>query len=110
MAWRWMGQSMLRITTQEDEQAIEIKLEGRIAGPWAEEVTRAWIEIAARLATRKLSLDLRNVTYADALGMQALRHIHAISGAKLIASTPWTKYLAEEIRNNNLSGEMGETE
>jgi len=101
---------MLRITTQENEKAIEITLEGRIAGPWVAEISRAWMETAPRLASRKLSLDLRNVTYADALGKQALRHIHAQSGAELIVSTPWTQYLAEEIRNNSTSREMGETE
>jgi anti-anti-sigma regulatory factor len=105
-----MGQTMLRITTQEDEQAIEITLEGRIAGPWVAEISRAWMETAPRLASRKLSLDLRNVTYADALGKQALRHIHAQSGAELIASTPWTQYLAEEIRNNRHSLEVGGAE
>jgi anti-anti-sigma regulatory factor len=105
-----MSQKMLRITTQEDEQAIEITLEGRIAGPWVAEISRAWRETAPRLASRKLSLDLRNVTYADALGKQALRHIHAQSNAELIVSTPWTQYLADEIRTNNLSGEVGGAE
>jgi anti-anti-sigma regulatory factor len=100
---------MLRITTQEDEQAIAITLEGRIAGPWVDEISRAWLETAPRLNSRKLSLDLRNVTYADALGKQALRHIHAQSGAELIVSTPWTQYLADEIRTNSLSGKNGGT-
>ena len=68
---------MLRITTDENDQAIEIKLEGRIAGPWVAEFSRTWIETAPRLARRKLVLDLRNVTYVDALGKQALIHIHA---------------------------------
>ena len=99
---------MLRITTQEDEQAIAITLEGRIAGPWVDEISRAWLETAPRLNSRKLSLDLRNVTYADALGKQALRHIHAQSGAKLIVSTPWTQYLAEEIQDNRHSREVEE--
>lgn len=101
---------MLRITTQEDEQAIAITLEGRIAGPWVDEISRAWLETAPRINSRKLSLDLRNVTYADALGKQALRHIHAESGAELIVSTPWTQYLADEIRTNSLSGKNGRTE
>ena len=101
---------MLRITTQEDEQAIEITLEGRIAGPWVAEISRAWRETAPRLASRKLSLDLRNVTYADALGKQALRHIHAQSNAELIVSTPWTQYLADEIRTNSLRREVAGAE
>jgi hypothetical protein len=101
---------MLRITTQEDEQAVQITLEGRIAGPWVAEMSRAWMETAPRLAARKLSLDLRHVTYADAPGMKALRHIHAQSGAELIVSTPWTQYLAEEIRSNKTSRELEGTE
>jgi hypothetical protein len=101
-----MGRTMLRITTQEDEQAVEITLEGRVVGPWVAEISRAWVETAPRLAARKLSLDLRNVTYADALGKQALRDIHAQSGAELVVSTPWTQYLAEEIRKNEPNSEM----
>lgn len=94
---------MLRITTQEDEQAIEIKLEGRIAGPWVAEFSRVWLETAPRLAKRKLVLDLRNVTYVDAFGKQALIHIHAQSGAELVVSTLWTQHLAEEIRATKTS-------
>ena len=50
-------------------------------------------------------LDLRNVTYVDALGKQALIHIHAQSGAELTVSTPWAQHLAEEIRANKTSQE-----
>jgi anti-anti-sigma regulatory factor len=88
---------MLRITTHEDEQIMAIKLEGRVAGPWVAELIRAWTETAPKLIARKLSLDLRNITYVDAQGMRALREIYGQTGANLVTSTPWTQYLAEEV-------------
>jgi anti-anti-sigma regulatory factor len=92
-----MGRLMLRITIQETDKAMEIKLEGRVAGLWAAELSRTWAEAAPRLAERKLSLDLRNVTYLDDRGKRVLGAIHAQTGAELIAATPWTKFLADEV-------------
>ena len=74
-----------------------MKLEGRIAGPWANELDRLWVETAPRLESRRLVIDLHNVTYADANGKQVLRDIYAQTHADLIASTPWTQFLAEEV-------------
>ena len=74
-----------------------MRLEGRIAGPWANELDRVWVETALRLESRKLVIDLHNVTYADANGKQVLRDIYAQTHADLIASTPWTQFLAEEV-------------
>ena len=61
---------MLRITVEENATTIVMKLEGRIAGPWAAELGRLWEETAPALANRKLSLDLRGTTYADASGIR----------------------------------------
>jgi hypothetical protein len=65
------------------------------------ELGQAWAEAAPRLASRKLSLDLHNVTYADVSGKHVLRDIYAQTGARLIASTPWTQFLAGEVTSNN---------
>ncbi len=72
-------------------------LEGRVTGPWVAELKRAWVDLAPRLKDRTLSIDLRNVIYADASGKQVLREIYGQTHAKLIASSPWAQYLAEEI-------------
>jgi hypothetical protein len=87
----------LKITIQEHDEAIEMKLEGRVAGPWVAELNRAWVETAPTLGQRTLSIDIQHVTYADAGGKHALRDIYAQTHAKLIASSPWAQYLAEEI-------------
>jgi len=96
-----MGHHTLRITINESEQGAVIKLEGRIAGPWAAELSRTWKERAPSLAARKLSLDLRDITFSDAVGTQALRNIYLESGAELVAGNPWTHFLAEEVMRGN---------
>jgi anti-anti-sigma regulatory factor len=87
----------LRITVEENEQAIVVKLEGRIVGPWAAELDRLWEKTSPSLAERKLSIDLRETTYADAGGIRSLRTIYSQTEAAILTSTPWTQYLAEEV-------------
>jgi anti-anti-sigma regulatory factor len=88
---------MLRITINQSEQDAVIKLEGKVAGPWVAELSRTWKEQAPLLASRKLSLDLRDITYSDASGKQALREIYEQTGARLLTGTPMTRFLAEEV-------------
>ena len=71
-----------------------------MAGPWASELDRVWVETAPRLASRKLIIDLHNVTYADATGKQVLRTIYAQTRAEFITNTPWAQFLAEEVTAN----------
>jgi anti-anti-sigma regulatory factor len=91
------GLNTLRITIQDTTEAVEMKLEGRVAGPWASELDRVWAETAPRLQSKRLVIDLHNVTYADADGKQVLRGISSQTHAKLVATTPWTQFLAEEV-------------
>jgi anti-anti-sigma regulatory factor len=95
---------MLRITIHETDDAMAIDLEGRIAGPWVAELGAAWAEAAPRLSSRKLVLNLLNVTYVDKRGAQALRNIYAQTRAKLIAATPSVLYLAGEITGDDRNG------
>ncbi|MGB6690079.1 MAG: hypothetical protein WBE76_19755 [Terracidiphilus sp.] len=78
-----------------------MKLEGRIAGPWVAELSRAWTEQAPLLAARKLVLDLRDITYTDAQGTQVLRDIHDQTGAEILSANAWTHFLAEEVMRGN---------
>ena len=90
----------MKITIQNGDKEIGITLEGRVAGPWVAELNRVWVETAPQLGSRTLSIDLRNVIYADAAGKQALREIYAQTHARLIATSPWAQYLAEEITHS----------
>ncbi|MGA3129787.1 MAG: hypothetical protein ABSD59_03235 [Terracidiphilus sp.] len=92
---------MLRITLEEKADAVVLKLEGRLAGPWAVELGRLWEEKSRDIAQKKLSVDLRETTFADASGMRILKAIYSQTGAALLTGTPWTQYLAEEVASNN---------
>jgi anti-anti-sigma regulatory factor len=89
---------MLRITINEPEgETMRLKLEGRITGPWAEELDRVWVETAPRLGSRKLIIDLSNVTYADASGKSVLGKIFSTTNAEFVAGTLLTQDLAAAV-------------
>jgi len=89
---------MLRITIDQNAETTLINLEGRITGLWTAELGRILTELAPTMRNRKLSIDLRNTTYADAGGIEALRDVYLQSAAEFVTSTPWTEYLAEQIK------------
>ena len=85
-----------------------MKLAGRIAGPWAAEFERTWRELEQSLNSRKLSLDLREVTYADEAGRKLLREIYGRTGAEMWGDSPLTKYFVEEaMRKSSKNGKEG---
>ncbi len=96
-AWRRKSQHTLRISINEQAQDAQIKLDGRIAGPWTAELRRVWVETAPRIAGKRLVIDLREVTYADASATQLLREIYEQAHAQVIAGSVWTQSLAEYI-------------
>jgi hypothetical protein len=92
--------NMLRISITETAETAAILLEGRVAGPWADELQRTWADLAPAVGKRTVKIDLRNTTYADAKGIRVLQEIYqgaSQTAAELITGSPWTKYLAEEV-------------
>jgi anti-anti-sigma regulatory factor len=91
----------LRITLEENTEATTLRLEGRVAGPWAAELSRVWEQTLPRVSARPFYLDLRETTYADAGGIQVLRAIFSQTGATILTGTPWTQYLAQRVKREN---------
>jgi hypothetical protein len=96
-----MGQLTLRISIQENDNMIGFTLAGRLAGPWVEELNRAWADITTRLDGKKLSLDVRDLTYSDADGKRVLREMFSRNRAEFITNSAWSQNLAEEIKNSH---------
>lgn len=92
----------MRVNFEQTDVATVLKLEGRVAGPWAAELDRVWIDRAPHLANASLSLDLSNVTYADDDGIGVLRKIFLEAQPEIVATTPLTRYFAEKIAANPL--------
>jgi len=62
---------MLKITHGSDEAAL--RLEGQVAGPWVDELRRAYTDAAA--LERPITLDLKDVTFIDAAGVAFIEDV-----------------------------------
>ncbi len=88
---------MLRITILEKPKHVTLLLEGRLGGPWVEEVRREWGTALAKHEGRPLIVDLCNVTFVEDEGKELLAEIHDQGGA-LLASDVMVKGIVEEVQ------------
>ena len=91
---------MLRITTTIRADGTALALEGRLAGPWVNELAQAWKTLSAERDTRPVSVLLDAVTFIAPAGKSLLRSMHA-EGARLVASGCMTRAIVEEIEGGN---------
>ena len=87
---------MLKITTLTNAESTVLRLEGRLAGPWVQELERCWDSTVGTPTNHPMSVDLSAVTYVDSDGKDLLKKIHQ-QGAKLIASGCLTSCIVNEI-------------
>ena len=86
---------MLKVTTTNQNQTVTLKLEGKLVGPWVQEVTRVWDD-TARTPRGGYVIDLRSVTFIDSPG-KALLATMSRHGAQLIATDCLTRNIVDEI-------------
>ena len=86
---------MLRITTVESSKiAVTLRVEGRITGPWVEEL-RSACKVHTFPEDVQLSLELADISFADATGIALLRELRT-RGVGLIRPT---SFLAEQLKD-----------
>jgi anti-anti-sigma regulatory factor len=99
---------MLRITIHENARTQTIQLEGKIAGPWVEELARTWHSLALSLGSKALCLDLRDVSFVDVKGRQLLREIYQKTNGCFLADSPLTHHFADDAMGQSpKDGEEG---
>jgi ABC-type transporter Mla MlaB component len=91
--------TMLRISITTRPQGVTVLLEGRIAGPWVEELARCWKPLTAAQNARSIRVQLDAVTFVDAAGKALLRTMYE-EGAALAASGCMTRAILEEVRKH----------
>ena len=91
---------MLKVTTKDLKQTLTLKLEGRLAGPWVQEVTRVWADTACQ--QRQYVVDLTAVTFIDNPG-RALLEAMSQRGAHFIAADCLTRDIVAEIEKRNFA-------
>ena len=90
---------MLRITTTIRPDGTTVALEGRLAGPWVDELRASWRSLATTRDASSIRLDLDAVTFIDTAGKALLWAMHQ-QGAALTATGCMTRAFLEEIGKN----------
>jgi anti-anti-sigma regulatory factor len=97
---------MLKITFQDTPGSTKVKLEGKLSGPWVEELERSWAEHSPQ-APEKVIIDLSDVTYIDPEGKRLLARM-VEEGVGFEGTHLMTKYVIDEItRVGTRSGRNG---
>jgi hypothetical protein len=84
---------MLKITICQDGPRTVFELEGRLTGPWVDELKECWQRVAG---SGLLAVHLNQVSYVDHTGKLLLGEMHR-HGVKLAAEGCMTKAIIEEI-------------
>ena len=85
---------MLRVTTKTEEMGTVLLLEGRLAGPWVQELADCWQKAAN--SDPPLRVIVCDVTFIDDKGKALLAEIYR-HGAELMAEGCMNMAIVEEI-------------
>lgn len=88
---------MLRITVVETATEQRWTLEGRLVGPWVQELRRCWKNRHRAQNGRTCTVDLSAVTFIDKGGQRLLRAISK-EGPRFIATDVYIKHVLEQLR------------
>jgi hypothetical protein len=86
---------MLRITTHDEPESLTFQLEGKLAGPWVQELEECWRIAKTNERTRLLRFDLTGVTQIDGAGKEFVA-ARSREGAELVAAGCWIKWVVAE--------------
>ena len=89
---------MLRITIHDHLGCLTFQLEGKLAGPWVQELEDCWQRTLASQRKPVLRFDLTGVTYVDAAGKSFLAARHT-EGTEFVACGCLMRAVVAEITN-----------
>jgi len=87
---------MLKITLLDSAKELRFRLEGRLSGPWVNELRQCWLTASSTTEGRRTVVDLRDVDFVDPAGETLLRELRG-SGVELAAATPFMKAVVQRI-------------
>ena len=78
---------MLRITIEEKQNAVVLRLEGQLIGPWVADVEQCWRNVFATRGQHLVQVDLSAVHFVDTAGGALLNRMHD-AGFRLAGGGP----------------------
>lgn len=67
---------MLRISIEEKQYAVILRLEGRLISTWVPDVKQCWRNVFETLGKRSVQVDLSAVSFVDTAGGALLARMH----------------------------------
>ena len=99
---------MLRITIHDRSRELRMKLEGKLSGPWVQELRQCWRTASSTTAGRAISVDLGEVDFVDAEGQTLLADMIE-QGVRLDAATPSIQALLDAAPGRAACAAVGAT-
>lgn len=96
---------MLRITVKNESLTTTLKLEGKIMGPWVEELEKCWRGLKPLNGTL-LWVDLDGVTFVDPNGEKLLK-LMFLDGVEFRAAGVMTRHIVETIKRGRARDASG---
>lgn len=87
---------MLRISIDKNSRGTTLRLEGRLMGPWVEELARVWRSALNGSSDGCFCVDLSDVTFVGEDGKALLEQMHS-QGARLKTSRCATRGFVDGI-------------
>jgi hypothetical protein len=86
---------MLRITIQPTWDGTTFKLDGKVVGPWVQNLERLWQHARENALHRTVRVDLTSVLLVDRDGKRVLKWMHE-DGVELMGKDSFTKSVIED--------------
>jgi hypothetical protein len=90
---------VLRISITENGTEMRLVLQGRLTGPWVDELKTSWRAASQLLKGRTCKVDIDQLTFMDKRGNRALRAMSR-EGAQFIANDLHMRSVADELRSD----------
>jgi aryl-alcohol dehydrogenase-like predicted oxidoreductase len=93
---RFRGSVMLRITTRNEDAATIFIVEGKLIGPWAQELEKCWRAALSIEPRSPILVNLAKVTFIDDTGKQLVARMRR-SGVRLTGAGLIAEFICTEI-------------
>jgi aryl-alcohol dehydrogenase-like predicted oxidoreductase len=93
---RFRGSVMLRITTRNEDAETIFLVEGKLIGPWAQELEKCWRAAISDRPGNPILVNLAKVTFIDDFGKQLVAQMRR-SGVRLTGAGLIAEFICTEI-------------
>ena len=92
--------TMLRVRITTERTKTVLVVEGRLAGPWVDELAASWASARESVDAQSIRIDLDGVSFISSPGKSLLAAIHA-GGGELVGRGCMVRQILDEIADRH---------